>query len=154
MKMKRAVRNKLILISVAAVVAAGAAVGLWMYLQYRNDQKTVEVLPVNYVSTNYWGDTVTSSGTISTQNVQELYPDTSKTLTDVFVTEGQEVQAGDPLVQYDKTKLELDLEAKELAVKQRELQIEDAQDQLKKLQNTEPISTPQTPPPPKTISTP
>ena len=142
MKMKRAVRNKLILISVAAVVAAGAAVGLWMYLQYRNDQKTVEVLPVNYVSTNYWGDTVTSSGTISTQNVQELYPDTSKTLTDVFVAEGQEVQAGDPLVQYDKTKLELDLEAKELAVKQRELQIEDAQDQLKKLQNTEPISTP------------
>ena len=154
MKMKRAVRNKLILISVAAVVAAGAAVGLWMYLQYRNDQKTVEVLPVNYVSTNYWGDTVTSSGTISTQNVQELYPDTSKTLTDVFVAEGQEVQAGDPLVQYDKTKLELDLEAKELAVKQRELQIEDAQDQLKKLQNTEPISTPKPTPKPKPTPTP
>ena len=140
------------------MLAAGLGVGGWLFWQYRNDQKTVEVQPVSYLSTSYWGDTAQSSGTITSDYIQELYPDSSKTITDVFVTEGQEVSIGDPLLQYDKTKLELDVEAKDVAIKETELKIDNAQNQLKKLQNTKPIATPKpekaTPTPKPTKPTP
>ena len=142
MSMQKKAKKRLILSSAAIVLAAGLGVGGWLFWQYRNDQKTVEVQPVSYLSTSYWGDTAQSSGTITSDYIQELYPDSSKTITDVFVTEGQEVSIGDPLLQYDKTKLELDVEAKDVAIKETELKIDNAQNQLKKLQNTKPIATP------------
>lgn len=135
-------RKKVALVSVTAVVLIAIAVGVWFFIQYRNEQKVVEVTPVLNVSvTDYWGDQASSSGTILSDYTQELRPVTDKVITDIFVTEGQEVHIGDPLLQYDKTKLELDLEQKNLDVQKAELSIEDAQAQLKKLQNTKPIST-------------
>lgn len=158
MSMQKKAKKRLILSSAAIVLAAGLGVGGWLFWQYRNDQKTVEVQPVSYLSTSYWGDTAQSSGTITSDYIQELYPDSSKTITDVFVTEGQEVSIGDPLLQYDKTKLELDVEAKDVAIKETELKIDNAQNQLKKLQNTKPIATPKpekaTPTPKPTKPTP
>ena len=128
MSMQKKAKKRLILSSAAIVLAAGLGVGGWLFWQYRNDQKTVEVQPVSYLSTSYWGDTAQSSGNITSDYIQELYPDSSKTITDVFVTEGQEVSIGDPLLQYDKTKLELDVEAKDIAVKQAEIELDDAED--------------------------
>lgn len=158
MSMQKKAKKRLILSSAAIVLAAGLGVGGWLFWQYRNDQKTVEAQPVSYLSTSYWGDTAQSSGTITSDYIQELYPDSSKTITDVFVTEGQEVSIGDPLLQYDKTKLELDVEAKDVAIKETELKIDNAQNQLKKLQNTKPIATPKpekaTPTPKPTKPTP
>ncbi len=158
MSMQKKAKKRLILSSAAIVLAAGLGVGGWLFWQYRNDQKTVEVQPVSYLSTSYWGDTAQSSGAITSDYIQELYPDSSKTITDVFVTEGQEVSIGDPLLQYDKTKLELDVEAKDVAIKETELKIDNAQNQLKKLQNTKPIATPKpekaTPTPKPTKPTP
>ena len=111
--------------------------GIWFFIQYRIDHKTVEVLAVSdpSVTTTYWGDTTYSSGTVKSDSQQELYPSDSQTVTDIFVEEGQQVSVGDPLVQYDKTKLELELESKDIAVKQAEIELDDAEDQLKKLQN-------------------
>lgn len=158
MSMQKKAKKRLILSSAAIVLAVGLGVGGWLFWQYRNDQKTVEVQPVSYLSTSYWGDTAQSSGNITSDYIQELYPDSSKTITDVFVTEGQEVSIGDPLLQYDKTKLELDVEAKDVAIKETELKIDNAQNQLKKLQNTKPIATPKpekaTPTPKPTKPTP
>ena len=158
MSMQKKAKKRLILSSAAIVLAAGLGVGGWLFWQYRNDQKIVEVQPVSYLSTSYWGDTAQSSGNITSDYIQELYPDSSKTITDVFVTEGQEVSIGDPLLQYDKTKLELDVEAKDVAIKETELKIDNAQNQLKKLQNTKPIATPKpekaTPTPKPTKPTP
>lgn len=134
-------RNRILIISITLAVITAALLGTWLFIQYRNDQKTVEVMPVSYLSTSYWGDQATSSGTILSDYVQEIFPTSDKVISEVFVTEGQEVHIGDPLLQYDKTKLELDVESKDLAVKQSELKIDEAQKQLKKLQNTKPAST-------------
>ncbi len=134
-------RNRILIISITLVVVTAALLGTWFFIQYRNDQKTVEVMPVSYLSTSYWGDQATSSGTILSDYMQEIFPSSDKVISEVFVSEGQEVHIGDPLLQYDKAKLELDVEAKELAVKQTELKIDEAQKQLKKLQNTKPSST-------------
>ena len=141
MNNKRNLRKRLIILAVTLVILAGAGVGAGLYIRYRNDQKTVNVLPMSNVSTTYWGDQTSCSGNIVSDYVQELYPDSSKTISEVFVQEGQEVKVGDPLLQYDRTTLELDVEAKEIAVKQAEVKVDEALRQLKKYQNTKPSSS-------------
>lgn len=154
MNMNKQTKKRLILISAAIVVAVGLAMGIWFFIQYRIDHKTVEVLAVSdpSVTTTYWGDTTYSSGTVKSDSQQELYPSDSQTVTDIFVEEGQQVSVGDPLVQYDKTKLELELESKDIAVKQAEIELDDAEDQLKKLQNTKPYTTPEPTTPPADVT--
>lgn len=134
-------KKRLIAIGVAIVLVAAAAVGIWLFIQYKNDSKTVEVIPVSQVADSYWGDQSSSSGMVISDYVQELYPSSDKIISEIFVAEGDQVHIGDPLLQYDKTKLELDLEAKEIALKQADLNIDTAQKQLKKLQNTKPVAT-------------
>ena len=116
MSLNKKTRKNLIIASVTAVLVVGFALGLWFFVQYQSDQKTVEVQPVSYLSTSYWGDTTYSSGTAASDSTQEIYPSTEQTISDIYVTEGQQVSVGDPLLQYDKTKLELDVEAKDIAV--------------------------------------
>lgn len=135
-------RKRLIIFSVTAALLTAGVLGAWFFIQHQNDQKTIEVQPVSNQSTTYWGDESNSSGTILSDYVQEISPSADQIITDIFVTEGQEVHIGDPLLQYDRTKFELDVEAKDLAVKQAELKVEEAQKQLKKLQNTKPAATP------------
>ena len=142
MSVNKKTRKNLIIASVTAVLVVGFALGLWFFVQYQSDQKTVEVQPVSYLSTSYWGDTTYSSGTAASDSTQEIYPSAEQTISDIYVTEGQQVSVGDPLLQYDKTKLELDVEAKDIAVKQAEIELDDAEDELKKLRNTTPVSTP------------
>ncbi|WP_322182216.1 biotin/lipoyl-binding protein [Neglectibacter caecimuris] len=141
-KKRKKVDKRLIAVSISTVVIALLIIGLWLFLQYRNDSKFVEVIPVSQVADSYWGDQSSSSGQIISDYIQELYPASDKIISEIFVQEGQEVHIGDPLLQYDKTQLELDVELKEVAVKQADLNVTNAQKQLKKLQNTKPSSTP------------
>ena len=129
MSLNKKTRKNLIIASVTAVLVVGFALGLWFFVQYQSDQKTVEVQPVSYLSTSYWGDTTYSSGTAASDSTQEIYPSTEQTISDIYVTEGQQVSVGDPLLQYDNTKLELDVEAKDIAVKQAEIELDDAEDE-------------------------
>lgn len=141
MNTKEKNRKKLIIAIIVIVIISALTLGLWLFIQYQNDQKTVEVIPVSMLATDYWGDTNQSDGTVVSDYVQEIYPSTDKVISEIFVVAGQEVKIGDPLLQYDKTRLELDLEAKEIAVKEVDIEIDTAQDQLKKLQKTTPAAT-------------
>lgn len=141
MKKNKKTAKRLIILSVVIVLIVGGAVGLWMFLQYKNDQKTVEVIPVSQITDYYWGDDATSYGMVVSDYVQELYPDSTKTVSEIFVTEGQEVHVGDPLLQYDKEALELDRDIKQVNLTQADLDISNAQKQLRKLENTKPLST-------------
>lgn len=142
MSMNKKAKKNLIIASVTAVLVVGFAMGLWFFVQYQADRRTVDVVPVMNITTQYWGDQTYSSGTAASDSLQEIYPASDKTISDIYVVEGQQVAVGDPLLQYDKTKLELDVESKDLAVKQAEIEVDDAEKQLKKLQNTTPVSTP------------
>lgn len=136
------IRKRLIILGICLLIVLGAAFGSVSYAQYRLDQKTVEVLPMYYVSYSGWGGSSSTSGTIISDYVQELYPDSQKTISEIFVTEGQEVTIGTPLLQYDKTSLEFAVEAREIDVKKVEVKIDEAQRKLKKYQNTRPYTTP------------
>lgn len=80
----------------------------------------------------------------------------------MFVTEGQEVSEGDPLLQYDMTNIDLAIEMKKLDIQTIENNSAVAQKELEKLKNTKPISNATTsapstdsvaPPAPETPST-
>lgn len=142
MRQKSKNKKRLIVISIVIVLAAVLVVGLWLFWQYREDRKTVEVVPVSQISEGYWGDQSSSSGMVISDYVQELYPDTSKVISEIFVQEGDTVKIGTPLLQYDKEALELDVQAKEVAVKKADLNLKNAQTRLRRLQNTRPTSTP------------
>ena len=90
-------KKRLIILGVVAVLLTGGIIGGVQYMNYKNDQKTVEVVPMMYVSNTYWGDQTSSSGNIVADYMQELYPDSSKSISEIFVTEGQQVAIGDPL---------------------------------------------------------
>ncbi len=147
-------KKKTLAIVLSLVFLLGLCTGLWFFFQYRQDQKLVEVVPVSQISTSYWGDENRTSGMVTSDYIQELYPSNDQVISDIFVQEGDQVAVGDKLLQYDKTKLELDLEAKELGVKEADLKIDTAQKQLKKLQNTHPTSTPKPTSAPRPTKTP
>lgn len=90
---------------------------------------------------------------VTSESLQEIYPSSDKVISQIFVEAGQQVKAGDPLIQYDKTKLELDVEGKDIAVKQAGIELDKAQKELKKLQNTT-AATPAPSLPPEVIPTP
>ena len=66
-----------------------------------------------------------------------FYPDKEKAISKIF-SSGDTVKIGDTLLQYDTTKLQLTVESKELEEKKKKYELEQAEKELTKLQNTAP----------------
>lgn len=112
--------KRIILISVSCLVAVALVVtGIAVFMNARTANATVDVESVSAVSTMYWGDQSSTYGTATSDFVQELYPDTTKSISEIFVEEGQTVKIGDTLLQYDTTKLELTVESKKLEMEKK-----------------------------------
>ena len=88
----------------AAIVAGGAAI--WRGVA----GKPVPVYPVMNIYDTYWGDTTTLSGNVSTGAVQNV-PLREGLVQSVNVSAGDTVSAGDVLMVYDTTSLELTLQS-------------------------------------------
>lgn len=73
-------------------------------------------------------------GLVVSNDVEEIQRDSSKTVTDVYVTVGQKVSAGDKLFTYDSDALELDLEKAQLEVDKMTNEQTDYASQLEKLE--------------------
>ena len=99
-----------------AVVGGGIFGGIKAYQNYQQNNLTAEVYYVSNMQ-GYFGESgMSSSGIVTNDYSQEVYALDDKTVTEVFVEEGQEVKAGDPLISYDMTLSQLELEMKELDV--------------------------------------
>ena len=97
MSMPKKAKKNLIAAAAVSVLAAAAALGAWFFIQYQNDRKTVDVVPLMNVTTTYWGDQVYSSGTAVSDDLQEIYAEGGhRAVSDIYVQEGQQVQVGDP----------------------------------------------------------
>lgn len=147
--------KRIILIVVSCLVVAALLVGgITVFNVSRTAGTTIDVQQVSMISTTYWGDQSSTYGTATSDFVQELYPDTTKAISEIFVEEGQTVKIGDTLLQYDKTKLELTVESKELEVEKKNYELQQANKELVRLQNTTPYVEPVLPPEPTPTPTP
>ena len=102
--------KKVILGVVIAAAVIGAVWGILTVLRTAR-RKPVNVYPVeSFMTTNEWGNSSQSSGTVTTDKLQKIYLSESQTVSQVYVTEGQTVRKGDKLLSYDTTLTSLELE--------------------------------------------
>ena len=108
--------KKILIISTASLIIAGTGIfgGIKLYQNYQKNNLQAETQVVSNIN-SYFGDTgVSSSGVVTNDFSQEVYALEEQKIVEVFVEEGQSVQAGDPLISYDITLAKLELEMKEL----------------------------------------
>ena len=132
-------RQKKIFLSVIALVLA-AAIGAGIWFGTRGSGDPVYVYPFDYLGmTEYWGDSQESYGPVSTDKIQTVYLTDTQTVTQVLVSQGDQVKKGDVLMTYDTTLSELELERKRLDVEKQKLDLKEAQAQLDRIRNLKPM---------------
>ena len=130
--MKPSIKKGIIITSLCAFTL----VGIKFYL---NSTNKIDVNSVSTLNTGYWDNPSTSTGFVYNSDTQSVLYDASKTITQVFVQEGQQVNAGDPLLSYDLTTLQSAVDTSQLDVEKAQNAITLAEHELKKLLNTTPI---------------
>ena len=126
------VKTILITAAVVGAMTAGGIFGARYYI--RHNRKPVNVVPVANVNMTYWGDEETTiSGTVVSEDSQnvELSPDYA--LTKVYVKTGDSVKRGDALLEYDMTMVQLQREMEDLGHQTLELTLQNQQNELEKL---------------------
>ena len=129
-----------VLIVILVLAAAGAA--LLGYLPQRQSEPVYvysfhEGLAGMADYYEYGGE---SSGMVTTDKVQPVYLSDTQTVTEIFVTEGQEVKKGDALFSYDTTLSDIALQRKALSVEQAKLDLDSAKKELAVINSYVPIS--------------
>ena len=133
-------KSKKVLVCAGAGIAAVAIVA-GIVLGTRGNGKTVDVYPFAMVGmTEYWGDNQESSGPVTTDKIQTVFLSDTQIITGIPVEVGAHVKKGDVLMTYDTTLSELELERKRLDVEKAKLQVTEAEEELRRINQLKPSS--------------
>lgn len=123
----------LVLIALLVGVLAGV-------FAYKKSTLRAEVFMVSDIRDYWWGSDITSQGMVTNDHSQIIRLPANSTIKEIFVEEGQEVKAGDKLLELDVEVAEIQLKIKELEVENIKNQIAITENDLKKWRNTTPGS--------------
>lgn len=134
-------KGKKVIAAVAALAIAGGAVygGIYAYQVYQSDSLVAEVQPVSNINYGYWGDQETSYGMVTNDSSQEIYLENDSKVEEVYVEQGDEVKAGDALIKYDTSEIEIEIKRKELDISTTSNSIAKAKRALEVLKQTKPV---------------
>lgn len=133
--------KKWLWIALAVVVVAGGIVAAVLLTQNNKEPVFVYGFSDGVAGmTDYYESNSDSSGSVSADRVQTAFLRDTQTVTEVLVTDGQEVKKGDVLFTYDTTLSDITLRQKELAVEQAKLDLETANRELAVINSYVPIS--------------
>lgn len=124
------IKKKTIVITAASIGVLG--IGAW-YLGQNLRSSQVDVYPVSDLSQSIWQSGASLDGTIASQVSQEVHLQEKQIVSAVHVQEGQEVKKGDPLLSYDMTLVNIDLEMEKLTRQQLEIKKKGLEQELEKL---------------------
>lgn len=134
--------KKIIIIVLSCVVVLGGIYFALRALKQKNqNSKTAGVYAVSdigYDASNMW-DNSTLSGNVTVNSEQKVYVGKTQAVSEIKVTEGQSVKAGDVLLVYDTTANDLQLELQRSELELSRVSIIDAQRELEKLKATTPL---------------
>ena len=139
--MKKKVKKIIIVLLVLLIIVGACLGGIYAYRKYQRENLQAEVV---YVSSLNWGmeeDTMTSAGYVSADYSQNVYAE-DKTVAEVKVTEGTQVKIGDPLLVFDTTDTQLQIDMKELEIQGIKNDITLAQRELDRLNKVTPVPDP------------
>lgn len=128
---------------IIAACAVGVCGAVWGGLTIaRNAQRNdVKVYSVNdFCMTDYWGDTSTTSGMVTTDKIQKVFLSSSQTVNKVWVAEGDSVRKGDKLISYDSTLTQASVEQAKIDYDRQDESLTTAKNELeylKKAKNKE-----------------
>ena len=133
--MRRNKKKKLIAVisaSLAVVLVAGI-----ILLAVNAGGAPVKVASVSVINQGYWGGNsqISEYGNIVADMNQTINYDGSLTIKEIYVKEGDKVKAGDPLISYDTTLVEMEYDMKKMQIEGIGLKIQNLQaeiDQLKR----------------------
>lgn len=111
-----------IAITLMLVLLAGGA-GAWYFLGKGTSGNAVYIMPVSSFVDFGMGVTNRFSGVVEAQQTIDYQLDTSKTLKETFVKEGDSVHAGDPLFSYDTDSINLEIAQKKLDIQREQASI-------------------------------
>lgn len=137
--MKKKIKKIIIFLVVMGILAGAGAGGVFAYQNYRKENLTAEVVYVSNLNWGFYDDGgVTSEGNITNDYAQNIYQE-DKTVKEVLVKEGDSVDVGTPLLVYDTTQEEIQVEMKELEGKGIENKIILAKRELERLKKVTPV---------------
>lgn len=132
--------KKVIAVIVALAITVGAAAGgIYGYKSYQKKNLVAAVQSVSSLNYGYYGDSETSYGVVTNDSSQEVYLDDSDKVKEVYVSKGDAVTAGEPLIQYDTSEAEIDIQRKNLEISTTENSLSKAEHALETLKNTKPV---------------
>lgn len=139
-KPKKSPKKLLITLAILLGVAAAATGGYYLLKHFSG--KEVNVYSVEDLSMNYsWATEAQTDGRVTTDKIQSVYISGTQQITEIYVEEGQTVAIGDPILAFDTTLSELELDRQAIKVSQLELSIREAEDKLAEI-STYKIGTP------------
>ena len=138
--MPKVLKRILITLLIVALVCGGIVGGL---ILFRNLQKEpVNVYAVSdFAMTEYWGDTSQTYGMVTTDKLQDVYISDTQQVREIYVEVGQQVKVGDPLLAYDTTLSDIDLEKAGIDLQKLQISLEDARLELDNIINMRPHYT-------------
>ncbi|MGN0299107.1 MAG: biotin/lipoyl-binding protein [Lachnospiraceae bacterium] len=130
---------KRIIVIVLVIALVFGAVQGGIYLVKKTQKKEVSVYAVrDFSMTEYWEDAMSSYGTVQAEKLQPIYLSDTETVNDLYVTEGQTVQKGDPLFSYDTTLTEIQLARQQIEIQQIQVELEQLKKELQTIQTYRP----------------
>ena len=129
------------IVLICALVLGAAGGGGFYFLKHRSGS-IVNVYPVNMLGyQDYYRNRVETEGPVTADRMQSVYLTSTQTVTEIYVEEGQQINVGDPILAFDTTLDEVELEKKQIEIDQLKLDLSDAQAKLKEI-GTYRIGTP------------
>ena len=132
-------KAKKILAGVLVVAIAGCGITAGLMQLKKNSQKTVNVTPVSGLLQEYYTPSTTIDGTITSSATQTVNGDKDLIIDQLYVTKGDSVKKGDPLVSFDTTLVEMELNIAKLKRQKLEQDLNKAVNRLNSLQNGGPV---------------
>lgn len=132
--------KKIIIGTVAGVTAAAVCVSGVLVWHHHSKSSSIDgvayVMPIRDV--NSAANTVSDlqfSGVVEPQETKEIKLDTSKTVSEIAVQEGDHVNAGDPLFTYDVESMQLELQQGNVDIERMENEIASNKQQIAQLES-------------------
>lgn len=147
--MKKSIKTLLIVLGSVAGVCA-LALGVLFFIRSRS--ATVNVYPVRdtmLINSDAGGSQ--TQGPVKADRMQTVFVTKTQVVTDICVKEGDRVSVGDELMHFDTTLSDVELQRQEIKVQQLELEIAQAEENIRKV-NTYRVGSPIYDPPQKSYT--
>ena len=130
---------KKILAGVLVVAVAGSGITAGLMQLKKNSEKIVSVTPVSGLLQDFYTPSTTIDGTITSSATQTVNGDKDLIIDQIYVTKGDSVKKGDPLISFDTTLVEMELNIAKLKRQKLEQDLNKAVNRLNSLQNGGPV---------------